>query len=386
MLKIVADQAIPFAERFFSRIGEVSLFDGREIDASALATADVLVCRTVTRVNQSLLENSSLRLVASATSGLDHIDQDYLQERAIGLVSAPGCNARSVAEYVLSALCVLQDQRGFDLRGKTAAIIGCGHVGSLVLGFLQALGLECLVCDPFLEAPVGGGRFCTLDETRRCDIITLHVPLTDDGPWPTRAMLDGDYFRAVNNRVILVNTARGGVIDERVLLGFLQHQREAMAVIDCWCNEPAIDRALLQRADIATPHIAGYSIDSKLRASSRVFEETCRLLQLTPAPADPDEGLLPVDARRRISLARQENDMHAVSLAVLASYDVRSDAAALRRMLEDRVSDSQAYFAELRNHYPIRREFSTLQLGLPAETDSLCATLQTLGFRIGDMG
>jgi erythronate-4-phosphate dehydrogenase len=381
MLKIVADSAIPFVERFFSCIGEVSLLDAEQITSDCLKDADVLVCRTVTLVNQQLLHNTDLSIVASPASGVDHIDFDDLQKRSISFASAPGSNARSVAEYVLSSLCVLADQKGFDLASKKIGIVGCGNVGSQLRDFFQAIDIECMVYDPFLQQQSDSSNFCELKDIQQADIISLHVPLTSDGAYPTRSMLDTVFFQDLREDVILVNTSRGEVVDEDALKTFLESNNEAMVVIDVWENEPAIDTALLIRADIATPHIAGYSIDGKLRATRTVFEQVCNVLKLDSDYEDLKQ-ILPVDEKREITLNEYENDMDAISMAVLASYDVRSDAAAIRRMLEDDVQDRISYFTELRNNYPTRREFSSLTVGLPKEADSLHRKLLTLGFNI----
>ncbi len=383
MLKIVADNAIPFVERFFSCIGELELIDGRRLTSDSLSDADVLVCRTVTKVNQQLLQNSVLRIVASPSSGIDHIDQTYLQQRSIECVSAPGSNARSVAEYILSALFVLADQQGSDLSQKTAGIIGCGNVGSLVRLFFQTIGIECLLYDPILKQDCDADIYCELTDIQQCDIITLHVPLTGEGPFPTRGMLDADFFQTLADDVILVNTSRGDVIDEVALKNFLQRHNRAAFVIDVWANEPAIDLALLTRASIATPHIAGYSMDGKLRAIQCVFEQVCEILGINSQYAELQEVFPPYD-NREIAIGEDQSDIEAVELAVLASYDVRSDAATLRRILEENISERESYFDELRNNYPIRREFSSLGIALKNEAESLRQKLLTLGFRISN--
>jgi erythronate-4-phosphate dehydrogenase len=381
MLNIVADSAIPFAERFFSHIGELNLLHAEEINSETLVDADVLVCRTVTLVNQHLLENSNIKVVASPTSGVDHVDLDYLLNQSIHFACAPGSNARSVAEYVVSALCILADQKGFDLSAKTVGIIGCGNVGSLLQEFIQAMGIECLVYDPFLQNGSSDGSFCELEDIKQADIISLHVPLTKTGPYPTIGMLDEQFFQTMNKDVILINTARGGVVDEAALKTHLQGNDATMIVIDVWENEPAIDVELLLRTDIATPHIAGYSIDSKLRATKTIFEKVCEHLQLD-SHFDDLQAVFPVEEAHEISLNEYENELDALSMAVLASYDVRSDAAAIRRMLEDNVSDRASYFSELRNNYPIRREFSSLTINLLKDADSLRQKLLRLGFHI----
>jgi len=385
MLNIVADQGIPFVERLFSTIGELKLLDGRQIRPGTLGNADVLVCRTVTPVNEALLEGSSLMLIASPTSGIDHIHRASLEQRGIELVHAPGCNARAVAEYVLSALCVLAERRGFDLSGRTMGIIGCGRTGSRVHEFCRLLGMRCLRYDPFLQRKTGGDDYCELADIHECDFVTLHVPLTADGAFPTRAMVDGDFLAALAGEAVLLNTSRGGVVDERALKGYLDAGSSNAAVVDVWDNEPAIDPDLVQRADIATPHIAGYSMDGRFRAVCEVFEKTCGFFGIEP-PDVPAQGVFPGEAKRRLRLDGGCSDMEVISLAVLASYDVRSDAAALRRILDGDIVDRADYFHSLRSNYPIRREFSHLRVELNGGCPSLRRKLEGLGFDLGADG
>ena len=381
MLKIVADNAIPFAERQFSRIGDVHLVNGRQINSSIVEDADVLVCRTITKVNRVLLHDSSLKIVASPTSGSDHVDLDYLNQRSISFCCAPGSNARSVAEYVLSALSVLAEQKAFKLSDKTIGIIGCGNVGSQLRDFARTIGLKPLVYDPLLAEASGDNEFCELAAIQRCDIISVHVPLTRDTPYPTHKMLNARFFQGLAENVIFINTARGEVLDQTELKNFLQKNARAMAVLDVWENEPEIDMSLLTRADIATPHIAGYSMDSKLRATNSVFDQVCETLNVNELSDDNDMIFQPGEMRE-ISLHHNQPDIDAITLAILASYDVRSDAAALRHVLEDSVVDSAAYFDDLRNNYPIRREFSSMQIALTKQTPSLRQKLLNLGFRL----
>ncbi|NKB38951.1 MAG: DUF3410 domain-containing protein [Gammaproteobacteria bacterium] len=381
MLNIVADNAIPFVERFFSRIGELELLDGRQISADSLKNADLLVCRTVTNIKDDLVAESGLRFIASPTSGLDHIDQASLCTRGIELCHAPGRNARSVSEYVLSALCVLADQQAFNLLDKKVGIIGCGHVGSDLKKLLEIIGLECLVYDPLLQKESKQQQFCELDDIKSCDVVSLHVPLTKSAPHPTCRMIGEDFLSGVSDDLILINTSRGDVIDEAALLNHAIEKPGLSLVIDVWQDEPGINTDLLKRAQIATPHIAGYSIDAKYRSTRDVFQQICDLIDIKERMLEKEE-VFPEVEQRKISLSGQQDDLSAISMAILTSYDVRSDAAALRRLLEDSVKDQDAYFAELRNNYPIRREFSSLQVELIDAENSLTEKLQALGFPV----
>jgi erythronate-4-phosphate dehydrogenase len=381
MIKIVADNAIPFVEKFFSCIGVLELVEGRKITAEVVKDADVLVVRTITKVNSELLDGSTVGIVVSPSSGCDHFDLEYLQQRSIECISTPGSNAISVAEYVLSALCVLADKSSFDLSQKKVGIIGCGKVGSQVRRKLETIGLECLVCDPFLKQASRGGEYCDLSEIKEADVVSLHVPLTRDGDYPTFGMIDEECFEGLSEDVILINTSRGPVVDEVALKAFLNQHTQAQAVLDVWTNEPNIDAELIRSVDIATPHIAGHSMDAKLRATRSVFEQVCGVLNID-SYFDGLNDVFPLDEKKEIRLSLDQSEIDLLSLAILSSYDVRSDAAALRRMLEDNVSERASYFDELRNNYPIRREFSSLRIGLTADAQSKREKLVSLGFRI----
>ncbi|MFQ5659614.1 MAG: 4-phosphoerythronate dehydrogenase [Gammaproteobacteria bacterium] len=382
-MKIIADKSLPFVERTFSSIGEVSLIDGRHIGPAAIHGADLLVVRTVTPVNAALLQNSSVHFVASASSGIDHVDMDYLRDRGIGFAHAPGCNARSVAEYVLSALFVLADQYTFDLTKKCVGIIGCGHVGSQVLRFLKALGVECIVNDPPLGEAGGDVQCCNLDEVLAADVITLHVSLVEDGPYPTHHMVNQAFLRQIRKDAILINTSRGNVIDEDALMAYLERSRKACTVLDVWAREPRINMDLLSRVTIGTPHVAGYSVEGKRRAVQMVFRQVCDYFNL-----GCDETMLTALFEPGISeivVSGFDSELDAVRLAVLACYDVRSDSAALRRMLAVKPDQHTEFFDELRDTYPLRREFNAMSIKLPSGRDSPEAVLRELGFTVASI-
>ena len=379
-IKVVADEAIPFLSSYFSEIAEVELLPGHEISNASLRHADVLVCRTVTKVNEALLKNTSIRLVASPTSGLDHIDREYLETNNISLCSAPGCNANSVAEYVLSALFVLQQHQQFSLKDKCVGIVGCGHVGSRLKYLLGVLGIKYRLCDPFLSS-TDFDNFEDMDAIAACDVISLHVPLTDNGPHATRNLLDETFLASLRQDVVIVNTCRGGVVNESALKNFMAANREVRLINDVWENEPQVDEQLIGLSSIATPHIAGYSLDGKLAATKTVFERVCQHFEVHKADRS-DVDILPQRKALRVSIDESNNELDTISLAILASYDVRSDAAAMRRMLEDAVSDRAGYFLDLRNNYPPRREFSSLEIEIENDSYELGEKLLRLGFRV----
>ena len=377
-MQIVVDKDIYFAGEYFSSLGDMIRVDGRSITAALVKPADILIVRSVTNVTESLLRGSAVRFVGSVTSGTDHVDQAYLQSNGIGFGCAAGSNARAVAEYVLSSLMVLMEQREFDPASVTAAIIGCGHTGSLLRGFLHSLGVRCLVTDPPLRDVTGGQDYCDLDEIVTADIISLHVPLVKNGAYPTWHMIDAGFLKRLRGDVILINTSRGGVIDETALLGFLERHRKACIVLDVWNGEPKIDSELLQKTAIGTAHIAGHSLDGKLRAVDMVYKQVCAYFhqEYTATGMDNFSKLAPAE----ISLSADVPELEAVQMAVLTSYDVRTDAGALRQILDLEPQQRPAFFDDLRSQYRSRREFSALCVKLTAKSRRLAVMLKQLGF------
>ena len=380
-MKIVADGQIPRVGQAFSCIGDVILADGFEIGPRDILDADILVVRTVTRVDAGLLSGSRVRFVASATSGTDHVDLDFLQRTGIGFAYAPGCNARSVVEYVLSSLAMLAVQHGFRLRDKTAGIIGCGAIGSRLLKALGRIGVNCLVNDPPLRDSTGDVIYRDLDDVLgAADIISLHVPLTASGRYPTRHLVNEKFLSRMRPGAILINTSRGGVVDEKSLNCFLDGENGLTVVADVWENEPDIDAGLLAVVAVGTPHIAGYSTDGRLRATETVYRETCRFFDIAPAWSDPG-GIYDM-GRNSFRIADEVSDDDAVLLAILSHYDVRSDGAALRRLIEISRDQARRYFNELRQNYPLRREFPATTICIPPHRDRLAAILRGLGFNV----
>ncbi|MCK5497682.1 MAG: 4-phosphoerythronate dehydrogenase, partial [Gammaproteobacteria bacterium] len=355
-MKIIADQQIPNVAKAFSGCADVTLCHGRDITAERIEDANVLLVRSITAVNAKLLEGSQVKYVATATSGIDHIDLEYLQQNNIGFTHAKGSNARSVAEYILSSLFVLADQHDFNFKDKTVGVIGCGEVGSRVVDMLETIGVSCMMNDPPLKDAVGkdapgndqsiAERYCDLQELLSADIITLHVPLTEDGPYPTQKLVDADFLAKLNDDVILINTARGGVIDELALKKHLDNHRKMKVVLDVWEGEPDIDIDLLSRVEIGTHHIAGYSTDAKFKASEMVFHAICDFYKLDLAWQSKIK--IPDTSLPELGLSSDMSEEDAIQMAVLESYDVRGDAATLRCLPEITIEQRGRYFDELR--------------------------------------
>lgn len=375
-LSIVADRQILLAEEAFSRFGKVELVDGRAIEQITVKDADVLLVRSVTRVDEALLKNSKVGFVGSATSGIDHIDTDYLKKSNINFVHAPGSNARSVAEYVLSSLFATAEFNNFDITEKTVGIIGCGQVGSRLKRFLESLGVSCLLNDPPLAEQGTVDSFVDLERVLAADIISIHVPLTTDGNYPTRQLVDKTFLDRLKPDVVLINTSRGEVVDESALLSFKESHPMSTLIFDVWCNEPEINVNLLQKTFIGTPHIAGYSYDGKLKAT-RILAESLQTEKKS------NSSIAQILSPELVIDAIEYNDDTAIQLAVLQSYDVRSDAIALRELMNMPRSDRAAYFDSLRKNYPIRREFTNRRINVKKLNNQMQQRLLALGFKTG---
>ena len=355
-MQIFADENMPLVQQFFAGLGDVHLFNGRTVSAGQLKDADILLVRSVTNVDAALLAmNSRLRFVGTATIGTDHIDQAYLAQRNIPFASAPGCNAQSVTEYVLSSLWCLAEKYQWDLTDKTVGIVGVGNIGSRLAKALQAMNISVLLCDPPRAERESSFVHTSFEQLcKQADIISFHAPLTSGGRWPTRHMLNKATLASLKPDCALINAARGAIFDNQALLAdVVAAQPRRPIVLDVWENEPDILTALLSYADIATVHIAGHSVEGKARGTEMLYQQYCQL-QGIPAKQQLSE-LLPVPAMEKIQISANFGLPDVQNLARLL-YDVRRDDAILRQHI------AEQGFDRLRKSYPARREFSSLQL------------------------
>lgn len=344
------DENVPFATEAFSTLGEVRLRAGRSLCKADLQDTDILVVRSVTQVNAGLLAGTPVRFVASATIGFDHVDLAYLRDQGIGFARAPGCNAVSAAEYVLAALCHWSLVREKPLQGRTIGIIGHGNVGSRVRQLCENMGLYCVVNDPPLQKQ-GHTGLHPIEAALACNIVTLHVPFTRNGQHPTFRLLDAQRIAALRPGTLLLNTARGGVVEESALLARLQNRTDLDVVLDTWENEPAINTGLLRHTLLGTPHIAGYSQDGKARGTEMVYRACCQFLQTEPRWISP---LVPHEPLSMAAGYDHRRD-------VLHAYDIREDDRRMMTLLhDDDPTERGKHFDRLRKTYPVRREFSGL--------------------------
>ncbi len=362
-MRIVADENIPLVDAFFADLGEIVRVSGRALSAGQLQSADLLLVRSVTEVNAELLADSPLRFVASATIGTDHVDLPYLQQRQIGFASAPGCNADSVADYVLSALFNLAAMTGADLADRTIGIVGVGNVGSRVQRRLQQLGLRVLLNDPPRAEREGqrGSPFCSLPQLlEECDTFCLHTPWTRHGRHPSHHLFDQAVLARLAEGSWLINAGRGAAVDNRALLALLQQRQDVKVVLDVWEPEPAINPQLAQRVTLATPHIAGYSLEGRMRGTEMIYQAVCRHLgvparqQLQHLLPSPPLTVVEVEAKA----AAADLPRRLINLV----YDLRDDHLPLQRLMTLDATARAQGFDQLRKHYPERRQFNSLRV------------------------
>lgn len=371
-MRIIVDENIPLGRETFAVYGEVDGRPGRGLDAAAVRDADVLVVRSVTRVGEDLLGGSRARFVGSATIGTDHVDLAYLARRGITFAHAPGCNARSVAEYVTAALLELEE--GGSYQGETIGVVGVGNVGSRVVAMARALGLRVLECDPPRAEREGDGRFAPLERLlEEAAILTLHVPLERGGAYPTHHLIDGAALARLPRGAVVINTSRGGVVDDGELRAACS-RGDVVAVLDVWEGEPEPPPDLVAAVRLATPHVAGYSLDGKLAGTRMIAQALHAFLGAGGVPAG---AALEGSAPRVLVVGGGGRD--AVRRAVRAAYDIRADDRRTREALS-RDADRAAAFDRLRRDYPVRREFPNYVVRGDALAPADRALLAALGF------
>lgn len=379
-MKIIADQNIPFVAECFQGLGEVVTVSGREIKPALVSDADALLVRSITPVNAGLLEGSRIRFVGTATIGMDHIDLEYLAQQGIGFASAPGSNANSVAEYVTAALLTLADRGEFTLSERSLGIIGVGNVGSRVEQKARALGMEVRLNDPPLERLTGDKKYKPLDFLYECDILTVHTPLTKEGLDRTWHLVNGQFIDSLKPGAIFINTARGAVMDTESVRHGLASGKITAAVLDVWENEPVIDMDLLQKVDIASPHIAGYSYDGKIAGLIMIYNALCGHFGLTAEKTAAD--FLPESQVPVIEIGRIDSEQDCLREAVRMIYDIEQDDRDLRKSLNMEPEQRGSYFDSLRKKYRVRREFRNTAVRMSTDNPELKNKLRGIGFHV----
>ncbi|GLX12759.1 erythronate-4-phosphate dehydrogenase [Pseudomonas straminea] len=379
-MRIVADENIPLLDEFFAGFGEIQRLPGRAIDRAAVANADVLLVRSVTCVDRAMLQGSPVRFVGTCTIGTDHLDLDYFSEAGIAWSSAPGCNARGVVDYVLGSLLVLGERLGAELAQRTYGVVGAGQVGERLIKVLRGLGWRVLVCDPPRQRAEGGDYVSLQQIIEQCDVISLHTPLTRDGEFATRHLLDAELLEQLRPGTWLLNASRGEVLDTAALCALLQRGADLHVVLDVWEGEPLVDLELAALCHIATPHIAGYSLEGKLRGTAQIYQAFCRAQGIEAMISL--ESLTPRRWLQRLSIAAGSDPAWALATVCRAIYDPRRDDADLRRSLVVDEQARKAGFDLLRKRYPVRREIEGLDVQLEGPDEPLSALISALGARV----
>jgi erythronate-4-phosphate dehydrogenase len=373
-MNILVDENMPYAEQLFSRLGNVILKPGRELEASDLVDIDALMIRSVTRVDSELIARANqLKFVGSATAGIDHVDQNLLQQKGIYFTGAPGCNKVGVAEYVISAMLVLAQEQGFSIFDKTVGIIGAGEVGTYLQQCLEGIGIKVLLNDPLKQACGDERGFTPLEALiGQADIITLHTPITKESEYPTYHLFDQTRLSSLRGDQILINAARGAIVDNSALKQRLLKNDGFTAVLDVFEYEPQVDLDLVPLLAFATPHIAGYGLEGKARGTTMIFNHFCRFLN-RDLNVDAAE-LLPIAPIPSLNLNSNCNEaiLHNITQLV---YDVRKDDALFRRKIH-----MQGAFDKMRKHYWDRREYSSIKIS--GSDYHHLTMLEKLGFQV----
>lgn len=367
-MKIVCDDKIPFLPGVLEPFFEVIYQPGADTTSSDVADASAMITRTRTTCNEKLLKNSLVKVIATATVGFDHIDTHYCESNGIHWENAPGCNSGSVLQWVAASLAMLS-RDGVVLAGKKIAVVGVGHVGKKVEKLCQQLDMEVLAVDPLRAIDEHHAHFWNYDDAvAQADIITYHTPLTFEGAYATHHMLHKETISSFKPGVVVLNASRGEVVDTRSLIDGLDKGIISRAIIDVWENEPLINAELLEKAWIATPHIAGYSLDSKYIGTSMAVDCISRYFGLDIP--EPDSSYMPDPECKVLILSDKCSKEQAIAELILHTYPIRNDDRRLRQ--------SPATFEYQRGHYPVRREFGAYTVVCEPEQ---AAWIESFGFK-----
>jgi erythronate-4-phosphate dehydrogenase len=375
-MKIIADKQIYKVEEAFADLGDVTAVSGGMMTRELLSDADILIVRSVTRVNAALLDGTPVKFVASASIGVDHVDVNFLRESCVGFAHAPGSSADSVAEYVTAALLEICVRSGRAPGEVTLGIIGAGNVGSRVYNLAGALGMECVLNDPPKKILTNNEVYRPLEEVlERSDIVSLHVPLIESGDGPTYHLVNGEFVSRMKRGAAFINTSRGRVIDEKSFAS--ARSRLGTVALDVFEREPAINVETLKLADIATPHIAGYSLDGKLRGTDMVYRSAAAFF-FKEARWDADSSGLRFQ-KRSINLRDSKNPVYD---GVSGAYPIMTDDERFRRICSVPQDESVKFFEGLRADYPKRLEFPHFKLTLSEGQPAAAEVLRGLRFDV----
>lgn len=340
-LCIVADENIIGLDRYLGNMADITYLPGRAMTVRDVKNVDALLVRSVTTVNENLIKDSSVRFVGSCTIGTDHIDLDYLEDKNIAFANAPGCNADAVVDYVLANM-FANGTLAF-WQSKRVLVVGLGQVGSRLVSCLQRLGISVKISDPFLPEHNAGKR-----DWFEADMISLHVPLTHDGEHPTFHLLNESLLHNLKDGVLLINSCRGKVVDNQVLLA-LAKPGKIQAVLDVYEDEPEPKLTLLEQLSVCTGHIAGYSKQGKLRGTEMVVSALRDTFSLDLVIPD-----LLVETTQNYDFSHCLTEQQ----LVCSLYDVETESQNFLANYRLAVNGFAEQFDQYRKNYAVRNEFS----------------------------
>lgn len=370
-LKFVIDDKIPFIKGVLEPFANVFYISGNEISKQHIIDADALIIRTRTICNEALLAGTSVKFIATATIGYDHIDTAYCSQNGIIWKNAPGCNAGSVMQYVASALVYFAEKYNFLFTNRCLGVVGVGNVGKKVVRLGEALGMRVVLNDPPIARRGACGYISLAGLLREADIISVHVPLLFDGDDKTYHLFENKVFEKCNPATIFINTSRGEVADTASLFTHIGNRYIQAGALDVWENEPNIDTRLLMRTNIATPHIAGYSVDGKARGTAMAVNSLSAYFHLGLTNWQPQNLPLPASPTIEID-CKKLSHQQAICKAIKHTYNIETDDASLR--------NSPQTFEQQRGNYAVRREFSAYTVKLLHANPQTANSLKMLGF------
>ncbi|WP_026374697.1 4-phosphoerythronate dehydrogenase [Aestuariibacter salexigens] len=369
-MRILYDDNMPYGDIFFNELGQATAFNHRHLRAEDLNDVDALLVRSTTKVDSALLQYATrLRYVATATAGINHLDTHLLEQREISWGHAGGCNATAVAEYVISAILALSDDVE-ELTHKTIGIVGAGHVGSQLAAKLEALNLTYKLYDPPLRRAGDCRHFASFEDILQCDIISLHVPLNRDGQDKTLHMFNEAVLASLRPDQVLINAARGEVVDNAAALRLLEKGKSLNLVLDVWENEPDILMPLVPFTRFSTAHIAGHTLEGKAKGTFMLYQQLCRLM--SREPTQTLDKHLPVWPHH-VDKLPELSDLGLIRHLAFCMYDIRQDSKRFRASVT-----GPEPFSYMRKHYPIRREFSACRVNAGNSPES--QAIYRLGF------
>ncbi len=391
-MNILLEDTIPFGKDYFHDLGQVRSYDWQSLTPDMLSDIDILALRSTTKVTPQLLKKAQqLKFVTTATAGTNHLDKSYLENHGIAYSSAAGCNAVAVAEYVLSVLLHAHVNGKVDLANTCVGIVGAGNVGTALSNILKTIGVRHLLCDPPQQKAGDPRHFVPLAVIAKCDVISLHVPYVKDGPDATQRLINKAFLDELNSKQILINACRGEVIDEEALLKRVTAPSVPALVLDVFDNEPRINTAIFNQAWFVTPHIAGHSVEGRVRGTQMIYEQVCNVIGVEPNKSLKD-FLTPTAPINAVLMSPDSEYLCFDDLAAVFHqvYDISIDDVNTRKALLSLTDDgvhkereTGQQFTALRKQYRVRRECSAYTLRVPQHTSpSIQQTFATLGFQI----